>query len=83
MRVALQAGPRASPPRCCLGTRMRSSDALSCAWCDEQEPEDLFETLSQCLLSACNRDALSGWGAVVHIITPKGITSKKLQARQD
>jgi 20S proteasome subunit beta 3 len=49
----------------------------------DMEEEDLFETLSQCLLSACNRDALSGWGAVVHIITPKGITSKKLQSRQD
>lgn len=49
----------------------------------EQEPEDLFETLSQCLLSACNRDALAGWGGVVHIITPKGVTSKKLKSRQD
>lgn len=49
----------------------------------EQEAEDLFETLSQCLLSACNRDALAGWGGVVHIITPKGVTSKKLKSRQD
>lgn len=48
-----------------------------------QEPEDLFETLSQCLLSACNRDALSGWGGVVHILTPKGVISKQLQSRQD
>ncbi|ODV96384.1 hypothetical protein PACTADRAFT_41344 [Pachysolen tannophilus NRRL Y-2460] len=33
------------------------------------EPEDLFETISQALLSATDRDALSGWGAVVYIIT--------------
>lgn len=33
-----------------------------------QEPDDLFETLSQALLNAVDRDALSGWGAVVHIM---------------
>jgi len=32
------------------------------------EPEELFEVLSQCLLSAVDRDALSGWGAIVHIM---------------
>lgn len=32
------------------------------------EPEELFEALSQSLLSAVDRDALSGWGAVVHIM---------------
>ena len=26
------------------------------------KPEELFETISQCLLSAVNRDCLSGWG---------------------
>jgi 20S proteasome alpha/beta subunit len=33
-----------------------------------QEPEDLFETISQTLLNAVDRDAYSGWGAVVHIM---------------
>lgn len=33
-----------------------------------QEPEDLFETVSQALLNAVDRDAISGWGAVVHIM---------------
>ncbi len=32
------------------------------------EPDDLFETISQCLLAAVDRDALSGWGAIVHIM---------------
>ncbi|WAR07493.1 PSB3-like protein, partial [Mya arenaria] len=27
-----------------------------------QEPDDLFETISQCLLNAVDRDAVSGWG---------------------
>jgi 20S proteasome alpha/beta subunit len=33
-----------------------------------QEPEDLFETISQCLLSAVDRDAFSGWGGIVHVM---------------
>eukprot|EP00640_Fibrocapsa_japonica_P005259 CAMPEP_0113934278 /NCGR_PEP_ID=MMETSP1339-20121228/1621_1 /TAXON_ID=94617 /ORGANISM="Fibrocapsa japonica" /LENGTH=201 /DNA_ID=CAMNT_0000936011 /DNA_START=214 /DNA_END=819 /DNA_ORIENTATION=+ /assembly_acc=CAM_ASM_000762 len=49
----------------------------------DQGPDELFETLSQCLLSSVDRDAVSGWGAVVHIITPDGITSKMLKGRMD
>eukprot|EP01118_Nematostelium_gracile_P002987 TRINITY_DN13436_c0_g1_i1.p1 TRINITY_DN13436_c0_g1~~TRINITY_DN13436_c0_g1_i1.p1 ORF type:complete len:192 (-),score=42.68 TRINITY_DN13436_c0_g1_i1:94-669(-) len=48
-----------------------------------QEPDDLFETLAQCLLSAVDRDALSGWGGVVHIITKDGVISRELKGRQD
>ena len=47
------------------------------------EPDELFEVLSQCLLSAVDRDALSGWGAVVHIITAEGVHTRKLKCRQD
>ena len=47
------------------------------------EPEDLFETISQALLSAVDRDALSGWGAVVHIITPERTIVRELRARMD
>lgn len=32
------------------------------------EPEQLFEVLSQSLLASVDRDALSGWGAVVHVM---------------
>jgi len=46
-------------------------------------PEELFETLSQALLSSVDRDALSGWGAVVHIITKDGVTSRHLKIRGD
>eukprot|EP01041_Mallomonas_annulata_P005034 gene5034-10080_t len=34
----------------------------------DMNAEELFEVMSQCLLSAVDRDALSGWGAEVHII---------------
>jgi 20S proteasome subunit beta 3 len=47
------------------------------------EPEDLFETISQALLAGINRDALAGWGAIVHVITPTGIVSRKLKVKQD
>jgi hypothetical protein len=28
----------------------------------------LFETISQALMNAVDRDALSGWGAIVHVM---------------
>ena len=46
-------------------------------------PDELFETLAQTLLSAVDRDAMSGWGGVVHIITKDGVTTKELKGRQD
>ncbi|ODV75948.1 proteasome core particle subunit beta 3 [Cyberlindnera jadinii NRRL Y-1542] len=47
------------------------------------EPEDLFETISQALLNACDRDALSGWGAVVYVITKDKVVKRYLKSRQD
>mmetsp|Transcript_2594 Transcript_2594/g.3984 ORF Transcript_2594/g.3984 Transcript_2594/m.3984 type:complete len:205 (+) Transcript_2594:153-767(+) len=49
----------------------------------DMEPDDLFETLSQALLSSVDRDALSGWGGVVHIITADGVKSRVLKGRMD
>jgi 20S proteasome subunit beta 3 len=49
----------------------------------EQSPEDLFETISQALLNAVDRDALSGWGAHVYIIEKDKVTKRLLKGRQD
>ncbi|KAG5192629.1 nucleophile aminohydrolase [Tribonema minus] len=49
----------------------------------DMNEEELFETLSQALLASVDRDALSGWGGVVHIIGPNGVTTKQLKCRQD
>jgi 20S proteasome subunit beta 3 len=49
----------------------------------DMDPENLFEVLSQCLLASMDRDALSGWGAVVHIITADGVITRHLKTRQD
>lgn len=50
---------------------------------DNLEPDELFETISQTLLAAVDRDALAGWGAVVYLITPEGVTVRELKARMD
>jgi len=52
-------------------------------WKKDMEPDELFETISQCLLASVDRDCLSGWGAVVHVITKEKITVKELKARMD
>lgn len=49
----------------------------------DMEPDDLFETISQALLAAVDRDCLAGWGAIVHVITPDGVTSRQLKCRKD
>ncbi|KAI8916060.1 nucleophile aminohydrolase, partial [Gorgonomyces haynaldii] len=52
-------------------------------WEPDLEPEDLFETISQALLNAVDRDAISGWGAVVHVITKDSVITRTLKGRMD
>jgi len=52
-------------------------------WEPDLEPEDLFETISQTLLNAVDRDAYSGWGAVVHVITKDKVIKRTLKGRMD
>lgn len=37
-------------------------------WEPNLKPDDLFETCAQALVNAFDRDGMSGWGAVVHIM---------------
>ena len=60
-----------------------SSSGLSASTPPFFPSSDLFETISQCLLAAVDRDCLSGWGAIVHVITPEGVTTKRLVGRMD
>lgn len=48
-------------------------------WEPDLEPEDLFETISQVLLNSMDRDALSGWGAHVYIITKDQVIKRLLK----
>jgi len=52
-------------------------------WEPNLGPDELFETISQALLSAVDRDALSGWGAHVYIIEKDKVTKRLLKGRQD
>ncbi|KAF9985027.1 proteasome core particle subunit beta 3 [Modicella reniformis] len=52
-------------------------------WEPDLEPEELFETISQALMNAVDRDCLSGWGAEVIVITPDKVITRTLKSRQD
>lgn len=68
----------------CIGTASELLlGACESFYKQDLEPDDLFEVVAQSMLSGTDRDAFSGWGAVVYIITPEGITAKTLKARMD
>ncbi|WZZ33925.1 hypothetical protein YC2023_017326 [Brassica napus] len=48
-----------------------------------EEAEELFETISQALLSSVDRDCLSGWGGHVYVVTPNEIKERILKGRMD
>lgn len=52
-------------------------------WEKDLKPDDLFEVCAQAMLSACDRDASSGWGATVHIIEKDAVTTREVKARMD
>ena len=56
---------------------------MTCSYKDDMEPDELYEVVSQCLLSSVDRDAYSGWGAVVYIIMPDKIIERRLKTRMD
>uniref|UniRef100_A0A7S3RKC5 Proteasome subunit beta n=2 Tax=Choreotrichia TaxID=141411 RepID=A0A7S3RKC5_9SPIT len=79
-----------------LGAQVRTNDFMVGGDCTEAlyglcesmyrpglEADDLFEVLAQCLLSGVDRDCLAGWGCVVHVLTPEGLTTRDLKGRMD
>lgn len=52
-------------------------------WKPDMGPDELFEVIGQCLLTGVDRDALAGWGAIVHIMTKDSIVTKTLKGRMD
>lgn len=52
-------------------------------WKPDMNPDELFEVAAQCLLIGIDRDALSGWGAIIHIITKDRVITKTLKGRMD
>lgn len=56
------------------------SEAL---WQPDLEPEELFESISQAMMNAFDRDAVSGMGAIVHIIEKDKVTTRRIKTRMD
>ncbi|XP_017786738.1 PREDICTED: proteasome subunit beta type-3 [Nicrophorus vespilloides] len=52
-------------------------------WVPKLKPDELFETISQALINAFDRDAISGWGATVYIIEKDKVTVRELKTRMD
>jgi 20S proteasome subunit beta 3 len=52
-------------------------------WRPEMDPETLFEVISRSLMLGLNRNCLSGWGGIVHVISKKGVVSKIIKTRMD
>lgn len=52
-------------------------------WEPDMDSETLFEAISQSLLNGVDRDAISGWGGIVHVITKDGVITKLLKGRMD
>ena len=52
-------------------------------WKPDMGPEELFEVISNSLMSGLDRDSLAGWGAYVYILTPTEIIQRALKTRQD
>eukprot|EP01120_Amphizonella_sp_Union-15-10_P001691 TRINITY_DN11840_c0_g1_i1.p1 TRINITY_DN11840_c0_g1~~TRINITY_DN11840_c0_g1_i1.p1 ORF type:complete len:220 (+),score=49.68 TRINITY_DN11840_c0_g1_i1:45-662(+) len=52
-------------------------------WRPDLDDEELFEVVAQCLLSAVDRNAISGWGGIVYILNQDGLVAKTLKGRQD
>lgn len=47
------------------------------------EPDELFEVMAQCILSSTDRDCLSGYGAIVYILTPDKLIVREVEGRHD
>ena len=52
-------------------------------WFKDMNPEQLFESVSQAFVNSVDRDAISGWGGIVHVIEPHQITTKRIKTRMD
>lgn len=68
----------------CAGTAGESLHGMCEAlWRPNLSPEEVFEVAAQAMLSACDRDSLSGYGAVAMIVTKDKITTRLIKGRKD
>jgi len=46
-------------------------------------PDELFEVVAQVLTQSTDRDCLSGYGAIVYVLTPDRLIVREILGRQD
>lgn len=79
-----------------LGAQMQTDDFVVSGTCsaslygvceafyeENMEPDVLWRRAAHCLITAMERDCLSGVGAVVHLMTAQGITTHFIQCSSD
>ena len=47
----------------------------------DMSPEDIEENIAQVLTSGVDRDASSGWGGLVYVLTEKSLKIKRLKVK--
>ena len=52
-------------------------------WQPNLGPDELFEVAAQAMLSAVDRDCLSGYGATVYVVTKDKVVKRIVQGRKD
>lgn len=68
----------------CAGTCAESLHGMCEAlWRPDMGPEELFEVAAQAMLSACDRDSLSGYGAVAILLTKDKTITRLIKGRKD
>lgn len=68
----------------CAGTCAESLHGMCEAlWRPGLTPEELFEIAAQAMLSACDRDSLSGYGAVAVLVTKEKTVTRLIKGRKD
>ncbi|EPY33037.1 20S proteasome subunit beta 3 [Strigomonas culicis] len=68
----------------CAGTCAESLHGMcESLWRPGLGPEELFEVAAQSMLSACDRDSLSGYGAVAMVITRDKVVTRLIKGRKD
>lgn len=52
-------------------------------WKPNMNQVELFKTISNCLVLSLNRNCISGWGGIVHLVSKNGVSTKIIQTRMD
>ena len=68
----------------CAGTCQEALHGMcESLWKPDMDPEELFEVATQAMLSSCDRDCLSGYGATAQLVTRDKVITRYIKGRKD